>query len=72
MGDVISAKVLSKNASFASGEFSISGLSATEIAKEFQTPVFVIDEADFFDRARIFNDALSSAAGEQAAGGGSC
>ena len=60
-----SAKILSKNASFASGEFVVAGVSATQIANEFQTPVFVIDEADFFERAKTFKESLESAAGEK-------
>ena len=62
----IPATVLSKNASFESGEFTIAGLSAKAIAAEFQTPVFVIDEDDFFSRAARFKDALEKAAGERA------
>lgn len=60
-----SSKILSKNASFDSGEFVVAGVSATKIAAEFQTPVFVIDEADFFERAKTFKDSLESAAGEK-------
>jgi diaminopimelate decarboxylase len=62
----IAHKVLSKNSSFDSGEFVIAGMSATSIAKEFLTPVFVIDEEDFFARAKTFKDSLESAAGEKA------
>lgn len=62
----IARKVLSKNSSFETGEFVIAGMSATSIAKEFQTPVFVIDEEDFFERARIFKETLERAAGEKA------
>ncbi|MGA1610337.1 MAG: diaminopimelate decarboxylase, partial [Candidatus Nanopelagicaceae bacterium] len=62
----IAHKVLSKNSSFDSGELVIAGMSATSIAKEFQTPVFVIDEEDFFTRAKTFKDSLESAAGEKA------
>lgn len=62
----IARKILSKNSSFETGEFVIAGMSATSIAKEFQTPVFVIDEEDFFTRAKTFKDSLESAAGEKA------
>lgn len=62
----IAGKVLSKNSSFDSGEFVIAGMSASAIANEFQTPVFVIDEDDFFARAKTFKDSLERAAGEKA------
>jgi len=58
--------VLSKNSTFDSGEFVIAGMSAREIAGDFQTPVFVIDEEDFFARAAVFKGALESAAGAKA------
>ena len=62
----IPSSVLSKNASFDSGQFTIAGMTATKIAEEFQTPLFVIDEEDFFTRAATFKDALESAAGANA------
>ncbi|MFM8842481.1 MAG: diaminopimelate decarboxylase family protein, partial [Actinomycetota bacterium] len=62
----IPASVLSKNSNFDSGQFSVAGMSATKIAEEFQTPVFVIDEADFFARAALFKNALEVAAGAKA------
>ena len=62
----IPSSVLSKNASFDSGQFTIAGITATKIAEEFQTPLFVIDEEDFFTRAATFKDALESAAGANA------
>lgn len=62
----LSKKLLSKNASFINGEFTVAGISASKIAAEFHTPVFVIDEEDFFSRATLFKDALESAAGERA------
>jgi len=62
----IPSSVLSKNSSFDSGEFVVAGVSATEIANQFQTPVFVIDEEDFFARTARFKGALESAAGPKA------
>ena len=62
----LSKELLSKNASFIDGEFTVAGISASKIAAEFQTPVFVIDEEDFFARATLFKDALEKAAGEKA------
>lgn len=47
-------------------ELSISGISATNLAKEFGTPTFFIDEADFRARALAWNDALKVAFGDKA------
>ena len=60
------SSVLSKNSNFDSGEFVVAGVTATKIATDFQTPVFVIDEEDFFARAARFKGALESAAGPKA------
>lgn len=61
-----SSKILSRNSSFESGQYVVAGMSATEIAREFQTPVFVIDEADFFERAKTFKKLLEGEAGAKA------
>ena len=47
-------------------ELSIAGISAKELAKEFGTPTFFIDEADFRARALAWNDALKVAFGNKA------
>ena len=47
-------------------ELSIAGISAKELAKEFGTPTFFIDEADFRARALAWNTALKEAFGEKA------
>ena len=47
-------------------ELSISGISARDLAKEFGTPTFFIDEADFRARALAWNDALKEAFGDKA------
>jgi diaminopimelate decarboxylase len=62
----ISSHVLPAHASFESGELVIAGISATELAKKFGTPAFIIDEADFKARAKAFNDALQGAMGDRA------
>ncbi|MFM7463592.1 MAG: diaminopimelate decarboxylase [Actinomycetota bacterium] len=62
----IEAKILSSNASFTEGEFAVAGVKATELAKEFGTPAFVIDEADFDLRANTFRQALENSFGERA------
>jgi diaminopimelate decarboxylase len=41
-------------------------MTASKIAEDFQTPVFVIDEEDFFARAAVFKGALERAAGAKA------
>lgn len=47
-------------------ELSISGITAKELAKEFGTPTFFIDEADFRARALAWNAALQEAFGDKA------
>jgi diaminopimelate decarboxylase len=42
-------------------QLSISGISAKDLAKEFGTPAFFIDESDFRSRALDWNAALSNA-----------
>ena len=59
-------EVFSHQASVIDGELSIGGVSAAHLAAEFGTPLFVLDEADFFDRATAWRDALVAAFGENA------
>lgn len=47
-------------------ELSISGITAVELAREFGTPVFVMDEADFRLRASNWNRELKKAFGDDA------
>jgi diaminopimelate decarboxylase len=47
-------------------ELSIAGISAKDLAKEFGTPTFFIDEADFRARAMAWNEALKEAFGDKA------
>ena len=47
-------------------ELCIAGISAKDLAKEFGTPTFFIDEADFRARALAWNDALKEAFGDKA------
>ncbi len=49
----------SGNSSF-DGELVIAGVSASKLVAEFGTPLFVIDEQDFFDRAIAWRDALEA------------
>ncbi len=50
-------EIFSSNSAFSS-ELTIGGVSATALAKEFGTPLFVVDEADFTSRALAFKAAL--------------
>lgn len=47
-------------------ELTISSISATALAKEFGTPAFIMDEADFRERASAWNTALNNAFGNNA------
>ena len=47
-------------------ELSIAGISAKDLAKQFGTPTFFIDEADFRARALAWNEALKDAFGDKA------
>ena len=58
--------VFSRNSSFDFDHLTIGGVSATDLAAEFGTPLFVIDEADFYSRATAWKNALESAFGERA------
>jgi len=61
-----SSKVFSTHSNFTPGHLMIGGVSAAQLASEFGTPLFVVDEADFFDRASAWRDALQSAFGDRA------
>lgn len=43
------------------GVLTVSGLSATALAEDFGTPLYVVDEDDFRRRARAFRDAFGDA-----------
>ncbi len=47
-------------------ELTISSIPATALAKEFGTPAFIMDEADFRDCAAAWNTALNNAFGSNA------
>ena len=47
-------------------ELSIAGITAKDLAKDFGTPTFFIDEADFRARALAWNTALQEAFGDKA------
>ena len=56
----------SRNISFTNGELHLSGISASKLAKDFGTPAFFIDEADFRERAIGWNNALRDEFGSHA------
>jgi len=56
----------SRNISFSNGELHLSGISASKLAKDFGTPAFFIDEADFRARATAWNNALRDEFGSHA------
>ena len=43
------------------GELVLAGLAATDLARDFGTPAFVMDEKHFRDRARLFRDSFTEA-----------
>ena len=47
-------------------ELTISSISVTALAKEFGTPAFIMDEADFRERVSAWNTALNNAFGSNA------
>jgi diaminopimelate decarboxylase len=53
--------VWSANAKFVDGELTVAGVSATDLARQFGTPVFILDETDFKARAISFRDAMNNA-----------
>ena len=44
----------SSNAKFENGQLVVAGMAATELVREFGTPSFILDEADFKSRAIAF------------------
>lgn len=48
------------NVKFANDQLTVAGISATELAKEFGTPAFILDEDDFKARATAFNRAMKN------------
>ena len=58
--------IWSANASFSNGELTLSGISATQLAKDFGTPTFFLDEAAFRARAISWRDSLHSEFGDKA------
>ncbi|MFT4189599.1 MAG: diaminopimelate decarboxylase [Aeromicrobium sp.] len=51
----------SRNTAKADGVLTVAGETVTELAEEFGTPLYVVDEDDFRHRARSFRDAFAGA-----------
>jgi len=60
------ANVWSSNVTFSEGELHLCGVRATTLARDFGTPTFFLDEADFRDRATAWGKALRDSFGENA------
>lgn len=57
----MSQSAWSTNVSFTNGQLEVAGISAVDLAREFGTPAFILDEADFKARANEFKSAMSMA-----------
>jgi diaminopimelate decarboxylase len=55
------AHLWAANVSKTDGVLEVAGVTAPELAAEFGTPTYVVDEDDFRSRARAFRDAFSDA-----------
>ncbi len=60
------ASMWSKNISFTNGELNLSGIPASQLAKEFGTPTFFLDEEAFRSRAIAWRDGLKAEFGSNA------
>ena len=47
------------NVKFENGQLAVAGISAKELAAEYGTPAFILDEDDFKARASAFTNAMS-------------
>ena len=60
------APMWSKNITFSNGEVSLAGIPAAQLAKEFGTPTFFLDEDGFRSRAIAWSDGLVTEFGDKA------
>ena len=58
--------IWSANSTFNNGELTLSGIPASQLAKEFGTPTFFLDEAAFRARAISWRDGLKEEFGDKA------
>lgn len=59
------SSIWSKNSSFTSGELTLAGIPTSQLAKEFGTPTFFLDEAAFRARAIAWRDGLAAEFGDK-------
>jgi diaminopimelate decarboxylase len=59
--DALVPHLWAQNVSKVDGVLTVAGETATELAAEFGTPLYVVDEDDFRARARAFRDAFAGA-----------
>jgi len=59
--DALVAELWPAGVSKVDGVLTVAGLTAPELAEEFGTPLYVLDEADFRARSRAFRDAFGAA-----------
>ena len=62
----VSTQMWSKNASLAGGTLSLAGIPAAQLAKEFGTPAFFLDEDAYRSRALSWQNGLRAEFGENA------
>ena len=62
----MSTHMWSQNASLSGGALSLAGISAAQLAKDFGTPTFFLDEAAYRGRALSWHDGLQSEFGPHA------
>ena len=62
----MSTHMWSQNASLSGGTLSLAGISAAQLAKEFGTPTFFLDEGAYRARALAWHNGLQSEFGPQA------
>jgi diaminopimelate decarboxylase len=60
------ASMWSKNVSFNNGELHLAGMSASNLAQEFGTPTFFLDEEAFRTRSTLWRDGLKAEFGDKA------
>ncbi len=60
------ASMWSKNVFFNNGELHLAGMSASNLAQEFGTPTFFLDEEAFRTRSTLWRDGLKAEFGDKA------
>lgn len=60
------ASIWSKNISFINGEVALSGITASQLAADYGTPTFFLDEDAFRTRAAAWRDGLKAEFGDKA------